>query len=59
MGLDVDFCENLSQENNERKHIQDSVLTDILGNIIDYSDTTKEIFSIYKKQNPHGDLINL
>ncbi|CAJ0884240.1 2431_t:CDS:2 [Entrophospora sp. SA101] len=52
MGLDVDFCENLSQENNERKHIQDSVLTDILGNIIDYSDTTKEIFSIYKKQNP-------
>ncbi|CAG8593445.1 9041_t:CDS:2 [Ambispora leptoticha] len=53
-GLDIN-----SQENSKKKIIRDDVITDILGNTIDYSDATKDIFSIYKEQYPDGDLIDL
>ncbi|CAG8654417.1 9548_t:CDS:2, partial [Ambispora gerdemannii] len=45
--------------NEETDEASSSDITDILGNTIDYSDATKEIFSIYKEQYPDGDLIDL
>ncbi|CAG8785649.1 3291_t:CDS:2, partial [Dentiscutata erythropus] len=55
--------ENSSQGNDEKRTIQDDIITDILGNTelgnTEHSDTTKEIFSIYKAQYPNGNLIDL
>ncbi|CAG8442994.1 6101_t:CDS:10 [Diversispora eburnea] len=56
--LDINSCGNTSQ-NSKKKHIRDNVIADILGNTIDYSDTTKEILLIYKEQDHDGDLIDL
>ncbi|CAG8629038.1 8298_t:CDS:2 [Diversispora eburnea] len=48
-----------SQECDVKKTIPNDVTTDILGNSVEYSDTTKNIFSFYKEQFPDGDLIDL
>ncbi|CAG8645789.1 10553_t:CDS:2, partial [Ambispora gerdemannii] len=56
---DVNASESLLQKNDKKEDIQDDVIKGILGNIVEYSDVTKEIFSIYKKQYPNGDLIDL
>ncbi|CAG8576928.1 13828_t:CDS:2 [Acaulospora colombiana] len=49
-GLAINPLENSSQECD---------ITGVLGNIIKSSDSTKQIFLIYKEQCPNGDLIDL
>ncbi|CAG8789112.1 23456_t:CDS:10, partial [Dentiscutata erythropus] len=50
--------ENRSQGNDEKRTIQDNIITNILGNT-ELSDASKKIFTIYKAQYPDGDLIDL
>ncbi|CAG8633166.1 1954_t:CDS:2 [Ambispora leptoticha] len=50
--------ENHFQGNDEKRIIQDNIITDILGNT-ELSDASKEIFTIYKAQYLDDDLIDL
>ncbi|RHZ49137.1 hypothetical protein Glove_529g5 [Diversispora epigaea] len=50
--------EKSSQENDEKKITPNDIITDILGDTVEYLDISKEIFLIYKKDNPDGNLID-